>query len=631
MPRPLHPREEGSDSRRACRKGNHGTLARIRGWQHRNQDGRNACTTSVPNPPTFTPRPPSMGWRDMFRRDKVQPVSEDRSADLDEPTASPRDRLVRVLMEYGLTNREQDIDGLKQVYADCIGQVTEQERAELVMAFAELAEARKLSVNPLFAFLFQDPSPLVVSCAVLNLAPMWVGSDSADALLSTRELCTFAERLIAKGDERRAGAIYAGLLLLGDRRVIEHMGPCWRNLSSVGRLGLLQLRGMAVYATTVDWLIDWLEDCEGQEFGSLAGLLARMAIQAREEGLGVQEVRRALPVWCEPPEPPLQTMHTWSFEEFGARIAERLRRIAAHESNDRVMPEVLAEWGIPLDGIASPEEIAKSRSRLAEARSKKPTMPEEAFQRTMRFPGVPVPPGEVLMRNPQVILGWGLFNPYGPTLNLVGRSFGEETDLLWYVMLNPFEQRWVVLGSLVGSDRREPGALFSQLQELFAENAVELATGESLPLVTFPPSFVVNHGETNPTPDEAWALVRQSDGVRSRDLYELMACQERGEGNPWHRATELREGRTFARTGSAGARADDAEVEAWIEATLSQQQFLNELIAFHEAWAGSIGNVRNHGSPEMADRALSREALAQIAHDLGVPYFKVIAERLGDG
>jgi len=242
-----------------------------------------------------------MGWRDMFRRDKGQPVRDDRPVDVDEPTASPRDRLVRALMEYGLTNREQDVDGLKQVYADCIGHVAEQERIDLVGAFAELAEARKLSVNPLFAFLFQDPSPAVVSSATLSVAPMWVGPDPADALFGTRELCMFADRLIADGDERRAGGIYAGLLLLGDRRVIEHMGPCWRNLSSVGRLGLLKMRGVGVYAATVDWLIDWLEDCEGQEFGSLAGLLARMAIQAREQGRGVPELRRALPLWCDPP------------------------------------------------------------------------------------------------------------------------------------------------------------------------------------------------------------------------------------------------------------------------------------------------------------------------------------------
>ena len=131
---------------------------------------------------------------------------------------------------------------------------------------------------------------------------------------------------------------------LGDRRVIHCVGPCWRYLSPEGRQQLLQLVRGRSYAGLIDWLVSWLEECEGNEFGAVAGVLA--AIPNNAQPAEVTDVRRALPVWSVASDEVITVLSRSSFADYGKTIRPRLLQIAADEQAPRVMHDVLKSWGI---------------------------------------------------------------------------------------------------------------------------------------------------------------------------------------------------------------------------------------------------------------------------------------------
>jgi hypothetical protein len=545
---------------------------------------------------------------------------------LDRETETARE-LFDALLSYGRTNDEAAIDALRVLYRRTSTALREEVRVSMAAQFAELAEAGQCSINPLNAFIFHDPSPIVVATATLNAVPMWPGTTSDDPLFGTRELVKFAEQCIELGDEGCAVGIFQGLLLLGDRRVVDAVGPCWRVLSVAGRARLLHLTGMRVHAPVVDWLLDWLEDCESVELANVAGTLSRIAEIAHRQG-SVIEVRRALPLWVEPAEPPLQDLKQWPYEQFAERIAPRLRAVALNEEGDRVMPHVLVEWGLPLDGIATDADIEAHERRAAEHRERTGTVPPAALRESMSFPAVFVNATTVLMRRPVPLIAWGLFNPYGPTLNVIGRTTGGEVDYLWYAMLNPFKQQIVLFGSLVGADRGAAAPIAVQLERCISENVLTAASGVELPLVTYPPAFVLERGDEVYPGRRALMTLLGSAGIRCYDLNEVVRQLERSQGNPWERATEQHRGWSPQRDGETGEYAEHEEVLRWLSRILETQQLYREVACFREAWAGSIAQQIRHGNSHLADHAMSLSIFEDLTQQLGLTDFAEVGEAL---
>jgi hypothetical protein len=296
--------------------------------------------------------------------------------------------LMERLLEYGTTNDASLADPISALYARAIAELPQETRMQMVLDLSQLAEERKISGNPLFPFLFRDPAPAIVSTAALNLAILWphVGDDP---LASIRYLAQQARHCADRGEDERAASMVGGLLVLGDRRVTDDLKGCWRWLSIDGRAALLsRLNSGFVHAPVVDWLIDWLEDCEGGEFGTVAAALTRLSPVANLRG--VVEVQRALPIWSAADGQPLREIARWSFGQFGERIRPRLELIAENESEPRVMHNVLEEWDLHPSG---PQGQIRKLKRDSKAWS---------------------------TGTGQVLMTWSIFNPNGPTLNCVG-------------------------------------------------------------------------------------------------------------------------------------------------------------------------------------------------------------------
>jgi len=543
-------------------------------------------------------------------------------AELEESTRKAAQQLFNQLFKYGHSSDESLIPGLRQLYSETVPLLDERTRAEMAVELAEHIENGRCSINALNAFLFEDPSSYVVCTATLAAVPMWPGGSPHDPLFSARELMAFV-RQFSQVEEPRAVGMIQGMLLLGDRRIIHEMGPCWRLLSVPARNSLLKLGGMRVYAPVLEWLMDWLADCEGSEYAAVAGTLGRFADQAREQD-EVAEVQRALPLWQEPPAPPIQDLQRWTFREYGEFVAPRLVEIAKAEFGDRVMPALLAEWGIPIDGVASPDEVRAIHERLANYRQWAGAVPGDVFRTSQRFPGVHVEPNTLLSERPSTLAAWGIFNPYGPTLNLVGRTNGKDVDFLWYAMLNPFQQQYVLIGSLVGEDRVRPHAIVAQLQELVGLNQIPLANGDTLPLVTCPPAFLLDRGDEVIESDMILGIFARSPGILSGDLNGVVEQLERTQGNPWDRATEQVHGWSYDRPEGAAERADRDELVAWLSAIQDEEQLFRELFCLREAWTGSIEQLRRTGNTDMADRALPLDVFDHVTGRLGLSDFSII-------
>jgi Tfp pilus assembly protein PilF len=149
-------------------------------------------------------------------------------------------------------------------------------------------------------------------------------------------------------------SVFSGLLLLGDRRVLPILDRLWGLLARQGRHRVLYAKSGVAYASTVDFLLDQLgkERDEGL-FGSLAAALCHLpeeTAQGRHPGY-VVDVARRLPSSFLESEPTLTLLDAWPIEEYGARIAPRLKELAREESEPKVLPTVMAAWGIDLDGV----------------------------------------------------------------------------------------------------------------------------------------------------------------------------------------------------------------------------------------------------------------------------------------
>lgn len=292
-------------------------------------------------------RESTAGWAVLTRHIGLALMMEHRAFALQmlkEASGDPREwplgrHLVQSLLAYGTTDDESIIPALEEAYARAHCFLPTAIRAELASDTADQVDRGKLSANALMPFLFHEASQSVVSTAALRFAVVAARED--DPLAGVRYLVESGRQAARPNC---LVDIVSGLLLLGDRRIIKHLGACWRWFDGDQRRRLSQMGSGYLHAALIDWYLDWLEDCEGSEFGAVAGSLVKMAVVARTQP--VCETRRALPVTSVPVDQAVDRRETWSYSEFGRRIESRLRALQQYETPPYVIPELLKEWGV---------------------------------------------------------------------------------------------------------------------------------------------------------------------------------------------------------------------------------------------------------------------------------------------
>lgn len=253
---------------------------------------------------------------------------------------------------FGKGQSPEDYRLLSQLYPVVVDRAGREERIELASSVGRIVERMQrqegittgVGMTPaLWPFLYDDPDPVVVSIAAFNVAALLpVGGE--DPLAGIRRFVDAASDVV----DKRRGAIYVGLLRLGDRRVLPLVEGCWRGLGREG--GVLQLAAEGrPLATVVDFFLSWAEDLverhSSRDLEPVLESLARVAEQARDYG-EVIEVERRFSASEHAPDEVVVTTAAWSIPDFASLIAPRLGAICRAEADPKPVSRVLELWGV---------------------------------------------------------------------------------------------------------------------------------------------------------------------------------------------------------------------------------------------------------------------------------------------
>jgi hypothetical protein len=229
---------------------------------------------------------------------------------------------------------------LTSLWGQAVEQITPEDRTSLLFAVAKEIEAGKAAPLCLRPIIEADPLDEIVTNASLYLALLMVPLKPGQ-LTGPRFVQALA---LAATDPARAAAIYAGLLLIGDRRVNPLLHQCWRRLDRESKGILSMVKTEVVFASMVDFFHDWVEDVPEPEWGHALAALARLPGAASEQG--VYDVETQLPVNSKDGQPGRRILGSWAIPEYGQLIAPRVRALMEREHEPRLSPLVALAWGI---------------------------------------------------------------------------------------------------------------------------------------------------------------------------------------------------------------------------------------------------------------------------------------------
>lgn len=330
------------------------------------------------------------------------------------------------ILRYGLRNDTAMIPRLQRPYREFMANMPEARCIGIykhVVWFIENIPA--VTVNALLPFIGEDPRRLIASSAVIDFVSLGRLVDG-DPMTNVRAII----EMIGSGHLVNPGAAFGALLHIGDPRVCRLLLPLRDGLDKDVVNEATKCATGIIHSATVEFYLDWLEGMDGDDrdglFGFVAGGLARLA---RSKGVDmVWTGYRPFPVTGASQEHWRQMGKPIPLSKYVPRIANRLRALERTEPPPRILPHVISYWG--LTPVSAPSEIAvlDDRARL-----------------NVLAPGAPVnPPGVHDVENEwwdeagQILIAWGILNPNGPTLCILGaREMGQHQRVYfrWLHML----------------------------------------------------------------------------------------------------------------------------------------------------------------------------------------------------
>lgn len=192
---------------------------------------------------------------------------------------------------YGHTQAPDVAAALAALYPELVAKTTGEERVELLDRVAAAVEEGGSPVLALLPFLLHEPEPEAVAVAAETFGSL-VPLENGDELTGPRELLALLEH--AEDEGTRVG-LAAALLRFGDRRLRPLVDAAWQRLDAPARVRLAGLRGAGnvLFAATVEFWLDALEDATPEVFAATTALLGRMPREA--DPPRVLDVRRKFP------------------------------------------------------------------------------------------------------------------------------------------------------------------------------------------------------------------------------------------------------------------------------------------------------------------------------------------------
>jgi hypothetical protein len=427
--------------------------------------------------------------------------------------------LEETLKCYGSTFDGAMILELFKFYRRYLGMADVGRRQQLLTRMTEfLSNGQQHRSIALLCFISADTDGQITSGAALDLA-MVMPADKGDPLTGPKFAafhgCGGVRAKLGKPGSDDEGDVAAGLLLLGDMRLLPLLEEIWERLTPEGRRRMVRRRSNLVSALMIEFLLRRLEaDKEEEYFGELGAALHNLPeIAAQLPISAVMDIRRnfGLPAGKEP----MELLGRETLAEAFVRIRPRLEALIARESEPKVLPAALAVWaeaaGVEIeedsDDSEEDEDSVDEGDEDAEDDDVEYTTQVLAQDLHDEFDIITnendLPPEIYFYENPYVVrdltakdvksalspqkflplLVTGIFNPFGPTVCVYGVQLDRYGD--WKLLrfqLNPF------------SCTMGPVALLDPEKTFFA-------TGDFDEKESARKKILVAHGRTTPSLD----------------------------------------------------------------------------------------------------------------------------------
>jgi len=545
--------------------------------------------------------------------------------------------LEETLKCYGATFDGEMIRELFKFYRRYLGMASVSRRQQLLTRITTfISEGHQHRHIALLCFISADTDGQITSGAALDLA-MVTPPDKGDPLTGPKFVafhgCGGVRAKLGKPGSDDEGDVAAGLLLLGDMRLLPLLEEIWARLTPEGRRRMVQRRSNLVSALMIEFLLRRLEaDKEEEYFGELGAALHNLpAIAAKQPINAVLDIRRnfGLP----PGQEPMELLSHEDIPTAFARFRPRLQALIDRESGPiKGLNATISVWA-EAAGVSFPEEDnsdtdAEDEEEIEDGEDEYPdTFSEELHAEFEEMSDgddfVDISEDIYFWKNPYKtkdltaedvkrefaatpvfpLLVTGIFNPFGPTLNvyLVQRDDMDEWTFA-VLRLNPFSCTKADLGKLdPGRVSLEPGVLDEDgcvERKSFAmkgrstealDGAHDYILRVLLGRSKLQGSFTLCHSTTAIDPDKTRkrvaAAYRGTKNGRD-DLNDLRDKQKRTD--PWARADmeeairRMREPRTEP---VPLTRAESAELAGLVLEPAQQRIEMTNLL---QAWEGSI-------------------------------------------
>ena len=439
------------------------------------------------------------------------------------------------IVRYGIFNDEKMIQPLGQFYQQFVMKAPEETRFEVFTHVKGMVgNTDFVSANAFLPFIAEDSGRAIVSTAVIDyvsLAPLTNG----DRMSRVKDIIGMIER----GCLRNEGAAFGALLHLGDDRVCKLLVPLRDTLDGDAVREATNCGTGLIYASTIDFYLEWLAGLEGDIRDSLYGLVASGLLLVAKRAIAKDRVFTG----CRPFPVNSVSQQEWAvmrkempLDDYLKRIERRLQDLERSEPPPRVMPHVVAEWG--LRPVTDPTETADlgdlTRARGFADWQLRPVSKafraavsgdlSKAKEQTPRHNGA-IPEGVVVQFDQDwwngggsIYLLWAILNPNGPTLYAIGHKTtpsGSRVYLRWMHMLGG--------KTTFAAKTREtitPDVLREDMIEISAYLA---AAGEPRPFHVIPNVLIPSGGDRE-LADFALAMIRSGDAA-SADWGRFIAYQ----------------------------------------------------------------------------------------------------------
>jgi len=542
--------------------------------------------------------------------------------------------LEETLKCYGSTFDGEMIRELFKFYRRYLGLASVGRRQQLLTRMTTfISNGHQNRSIALLCFISADSDGQITSGASLDLA-MVMTPEKGDPLTGPKFVafhgCGGARAKIGKPADDDEGDVAAGLLLLGDMRLLPLLEEIWNRLTPGARHRMIRRRSNLVSALVIEFLLRRLEADVAEEYhGELGAALHNLPdIAAQLPMAAVMDIRRnfGLPSGKEP----MELLGRETLAEAFTRTRPRLKALVDRESEPKVLNNVLAKWADAL-GEPEPDQPKEDLGSAVDEEDEEDEYPEVCSQElhdefeemSQGDEFVDISEDIYFWKNPYKtkaltaddvkheftatpvfpLLVTGIFNPFGPTVNvyLVQRDDLDEWKMV-LLRLNPFSCTKADLGKL-NPERvsLEPGVLdearcvecksFAMAGR--SAEALDGAHDYVLRIVLgrsrLQGSFTLCHSTTAIDPDKTRkrvaAAYRGTKNGRD-DLNDLRDKQKLT--NPWARADMAEAVRRMREPQSETmplTRAESAELAGLVlEPTQQRIEMLNLL----QAWEGAV-------------------------------------------